>query len=52
MALQADGRKAASLILSHFPDDHESVLQQLQNQPELQYKYLLGALQVRWFILT
>ena len=44
--MQADGRQAARLILSHFPDDHESILQHLQEQPELQYKYLLGALQV------
>ena len=39
--------QAAALVLERFPEEHASVVQSLQSQPELQYEYLQAASQVR-----
>ena len=43
---RSDAFQAAALVLERFPEEHLGVVQSLQTQPELQYKYLQGATQV------
>ena len=43
---KSDAFQAAALVLERFPEEHLGVVQSLQSQPELQYKYLQGATQV------
>ncbi|KAK9804391.1 hypothetical protein WJX72_010740 [[Myrmecia] bisecta] len=42
---QADGQATAALVLERFPEQQKAVIMALQDSPELQYKYLRGALQ-------
>lgn len=37
---------AATLVLQHFPGSHVTVVQSLQDDPQLQYSYLQAAEQV------
>lgn len=45
-----DPLEAAGLVLERFPEDHASVVQSLQGQPEAQYRYLQAATQVQSLI--
>jgi hypothetical protein len=44
--VQADSTAAARLILRSFPGDHAEVVDSLRRSPQLQYRYLKGAMQV------
>ena len=43
---KGEPQEAAALVLERFPEEHAAVVHSLQDQPELQYKYLQGATQV------
>ena len=38
--IPADAAAAATLVLTHFADDHAAVVTSLDTTPELQYEYL------------
>jgi len=42
--IRIDGQNTAQMVLEHLSQDYENVLEQLQNTPKLQYKYLQGLL--------
>ena len=41
-------QEAAALVLERFPEEHGGVVEALQGDPHLQYKYLQAATQVSW----
>jgi len=43
---KSEPHEAAALVLERFPEEHAGVVESLQDQPELQYKYLQAATQV------
>ena len=38
--IPADAAAAATLVLTHFAEDHAAVVTSLDSTPELQYEYL------------